>query len=157
MYCYFYFYCFSDRKTCQEDTVTQIKNYSAYFYANTGLSSLRECQYASWTIEYFFYWLMFFLLLLTPFFVWPSSDIVLKKRFLGISGPIQMYLYFLSPFSSLRSDNIISSVPFIFVLPAILLNSSASFIISLFIYSMTVAGKWVSRFFVTEDTFTIFY
>jgi hypothetical protein len=38
-----------------------------------------------------------------------------------------------------------------------LLNSSASFIISLFIYSMTVAGKWVSRFFVTEDTFTIFY
>ena len=146
-------------RPAREDTVTHIRKlFSLFYMLNTVLLSLAWCaNMSSWTIEYFFYWLMFFLLLLTPFFVWPSSDIVpQKKSFFCIFRPNTDVSIFLIPFLA-ASGLTISSLLFIYFCPAGNLAQivSASFIISVFIYSMTVAGKWVSRFFVTEDTFTI--
>ncbi|MEQ8171535.1 MAG: hypothetical protein ABRQ38_21785 [Candidatus Eremiobacterota bacterium] len=146
-------------RPARENTVTQIRTlFSLFYIMNTVLLSLAWCaNMSSWTIEYFFYWLMFFLLLLAPFFVWPSSDMAhQKKSFFGIFRPNTNASIFLIPFLTV-SGLIISSFLFIYFCPASNLAQiiSASFIISVFIYSMTVAGKWVSRFFVTEDTFTI--
>jgi hypothetical protein len=139
-------------------TVANIRKiFSLFYIINIVLLSLAWCaSMSSWTMEYFFYWLMFFLLLLVPFFVWPSDIAVTKKSVFDIFWPNTGISIFLIPFLTVVGL-VISSLLFIYFYPAGNLAQiiSASFIIFMFIYSMTVAGKWVTRFFVSEDTFTI--
>ena len=146
-------------RPAQEKTVANIRKlFSLFYIINIVLLSLAWCaNMSSWTMEYFFYWLMFFLLLLVPFFVWPSLDItVKKKRVFNIFWPNTGVSIFFIPFLTV-SGLVISSLLFIYFNPAGNLAQiiSASFIISMFIYSITITGKWVARFFISEDTFTI--
>jgi len=146
-------------RPARENTVANIRKlFSLFYMINIVLLSLAWCaNISAWTLEYFFYWLMFFLLLIAPFFVWTSSDIfVQKKSFFNIFWPGTDMSIFLIPFLTV-SGLAISSLLFIYFCRAdnIAQIISASFIICMFIYSMTVTGKWVARFFVSEDTFTI--
>ncbi|MEQ8192842.1 MAG: hypothetical protein ABRQ39_33080, partial [Candidatus Eremiobacterota bacterium] len=146
-------------RPARENTVANIRKlFSLFYIINILLLSLAWCaNISTWTLEYFFYWLMFFLLLIAPFFVWPFSEIsVQKKSFFNIFWPGTDRSIFFIPFLTV-SGLAISSLLFIYFCQAdnIAQIISASFIICMFIYSMTVTGKWVARFFVSEDTFTI--